>query len=45
MLDITPQSLSFQRSPQRELMHGVGLGGPEGELVGVEGEFIFHDLY
>ena len=39
MLEVASQSFSPKSSPDRELMHGVGLCGPDGELVGIDSKF------
>ena len=42
VLEIAAQSFGFERGPDGELVHRIGLGGPEGELVGVGGEGFLH---
>lgn len=38
VLQVGAQALGLEGDPQRVLQHGVGLGRPQGELVGVHGE-------
>lgn len=42
VLEVAAKAFGFQSGPDGELVHGVGLGSPEGELVGVEGELLLH---
>ncbi len=42
MLEVCAKTLGFESSPDGELVHGVGLGGPGWEAVGVQGEFLLH---
>jgi hypothetical protein len=42
VLQVAAQALGLERRPHGELVHGVGLHGPDGELVGVEGELLLH---
>lgn len=39
MLEVGAQAFGFESGPDGELGDGIGLRGPDGELVGVEGEF------
>lgn len=45
MLEVRAETLSFQGGPDDVLGHAVGMGGPDGELVGVEGELVLHALH
>ena len=42
VLEIGSESFSGEGGPDNELGHGIGLGGPDGELVSVGGEFLLH---
>lgn len=42
MLQVGAEALEFERGPDCELVHGVALGGPDGEAVRVESELILH---
>ena len=44
MLEVCAEAFELEGGPDGELGHGVGLGGPAGELVGVEGEVVLHFL-
>jgi hypothetical protein len=45
MLEVCAETFGFKGSPDGELVHGVGLGGPGWEAVGVDGEFLLHGGY
>lgn len=45
MLEIGAQTVSFQSGPGDVLGHAIGVGGPRGKLVGIEGELVLHVLH
>jgi hypothetical protein len=40
VLEVSAQAFGFESCPGCELVHGGGVFGPLGELVGVEGDFV-----
>lgn len=38
MLEVGAEALGLEAGPQRELVHGGGVLGPGGEVLGVQGE-------
>lgn len=44
MLEIGTQTLGFECGPDGVLVHAVGLDGPDGEAVCVQGKLLLHAL-
>jgi hypothetical protein len=44
MLEVGSHSLSLKSSPDCKLVHPVGLSGPDGEFVGIQGELLLEAL-
>lgn len=44
MLEVGAEALSFQSSPDRDLVRAIGVGCPARKLVGVRGESVLHGL-
>lgn len=42
VLEVGAQTLGLESGPDGELQHGVRVGGPGGEAVGVDGELLLH---
>lgn len=42
VLEVCTETLGLESGPDGELVHGVGLGCPDWEFVGVEGELLLH---
>lgn len=42
VLEVGAQALGLERGPDSVLQHGVRMGRPEGEAIGIDGELLLH---
>lgn len=42
MLEVGTETFDFESGPDSELCHGIGLGSPDWEFIGIESELLLH---